>query len=100
MGFSSMEDASRMSHFEASDGVSLAYVVDDFTDTWADSQPLVLLHAAMGDALRYSAWVPHLAGHFRVIRPDLRGHGRSQVPPESPPLGMERLVAGRVRAHG
>jgi len=66
--------------------------VDDFTDAWRQARPLVLLHAALGDSLRYSAWVPHLSAHYRVVRMDLRGHGRSQVPPDPPPLSMDRLV--------
>ena len=87
-----MESADRMQRFTASDGLELAYVVDDFTDPWRDARPLVLLHAAMGDSLRYSMWVPGLSACYKVVRMDLRGHGRSAIPPESPALSMERLV--------
>src|SRR5262249_60214045 len=38
-------------------------------------------------------WGPQLAGHYRVIRMGLRGHGASQVPSETPALTMDRLVA-------
>jgi 3-oxoadipate enol-lactonase len=82
-----------MQRFTAGDGLELAWVEDDFTDAWREARPLVLLHAAMGDSLRYSAWVPHLAGRYRVIRMDLRGHGCSAIPPERPALTMDRLVA-------
>lgn len=88
-----METADRMQRCNASDGLELAYVEDDFTDAWREARPLLLLHAAMGDSLRYSAWIPHLAGRYRVIRMDLRGHGRSAVPPATPALSMRRLVA-------
>lgn len=81
-----------MQHFTASDGVRLAYTVDDFTDPWASAPVLLLLHAAMGHSKRYYAWVPRLCRHYRVVRLDLRGHGASQVPPTEPPLAMERLV--------
>src|SRR5262249_47426874 len=54
---------------------------------------LLLLHAAMGHARRFYAWVPRLSRHYRVVRMDLRGHGESQVPPAEPPLSMARLVA-------
>src|SRR5207302_5902737 len=67
--------------FRASDGLSLAYYIDDFTDPWKTAPTLLLLHAAMGSARRYFAWVPHLARHYRVVRLDLRGHGNSPVPP-------------------
>lgn len=81
-----------MQHFRASDGLSLAYTIDDFTDPWLKAPTLLLLHAAMGHSKRYYAWVPKLCRHYRVVRMDLRGHGGSQVPAAEPPLTMERLV--------
>src|SRR5436305_13751538 len=78
--------------FTASDGLSLAYDTGDFTDPWKKAPTLLLLHAAMGSARRYFAWVPHLARDWRVVRLDLRGHGRSQVPPAEQPLTLDRLV--------
>jgi 3-oxoadipate enol-lactonase len=78
--------------FAASDGIKLAYYIDDFTDPWRKLPTVLLLHAAMGSARRYFAWVPHLARHYRLVRLDLRGHGRSQVPPADQPLALERLV--------
>src|SRR2546430_11320745 len=79
-------------YFNASDGVRLAYTVDDFTDPWTKAPALLLLHAAMGHSQRYYAWVPLLSRHYRVVRMDLRGHGQSAVPPAEPALSMERLV--------
>ena len=79
-------------HFRASDGLSLAYTIDDFTDPWLKAPTLLLLHAAMGHSKRYYAWVPKLCRHYRVVRMDLRGHGESEVPAAEPPLTMERLV--------
>ena len=78
--------------FVTSDGIRLAYTIDDFTDPWRPPQPLLLLHAAMGSSRRWYAAVPALARHYRVIRLDLRGHGESQVPPADSPLSMDRLV--------
>ena len=81
-----------MQHFQASDGLRLAYTIDDFTDPWLKAPTLLLLHAAMGHSKRYYAWVPKLCRHYRVVRMDLRGHGSSEVPAAEPPLTMERLV--------
>jgi 3-oxoadipate enol-lactonase len=78
--------------FKAGDGVQLAYYVDDFTEPWKSAPILVLLHAAMGSARRYYAWVPPLSRHYRVVRMDLRGHGNSQVPPADRELTLDRLV--------
>ncbi len=81
-----------METFVASDGTRLAYVVDDWTNPWTTPDTLVLLHAAMGSSRRLYAWVPHLAHDVRVVRMDLRGHGRSEAPPSSRPLTLDRLA--------
>jgi 3-oxoadipate enol-lactonase len=82
-----------MESFAASDGVRLAYWINDFTDPWKPAPTLLLLHAAMGSAKRYYAWVPALARHYRVVRMDLRGHGGSEIPPADRPLTLVRVVA-------
>lgn len=80
-----------MQTFVASDGLKLRYAVDDFTDPWKPKETVVILHAAMGSSRRLYAWVPHLVRDFRVVRPDLRGHGKSEIPrPEQ--LSIERLA--------
>lgn len=81
----------QMESFRASDGLTLRYVVDDYTDPWKPRQTLFLLHAAMGSSRRLYRWVPILARHFRVVRPDMRGHGQSDVPGEGQ-LSFDRLV--------
>ena len=78
--------------FTTGDGLSLAYYIDDFTDPWRRAPTVLLLHAAMGSARRYFAWVPYLARDWHVVRLDLRGHGKSQVPPAGQPLMLDRLV--------
>jgi 3-oxoadipate enol-lactonase len=82
-----------MPYFTASDGTKIAYYVDDSTPPWKKPDTLLLLHAAMGSAKRYFAWVPRLSGHYRVVRMDMRGHGASEVPATDKPLNMQRLVS-------
>ncbi|MEO7727062.1 MAG: alpha/beta hydrolase [Burkholderiales bacterium] len=79
------------SFWQASDGTTLHYLADDYTDPWTQPETLVLIHPGMGSALRLYAWVPHLARGYRVIRPDIRGHGKSQ-PALDKPLTNERLA--------
>lgn len=69
-----------MQSFTASDGLKLAYRIDDYTDPWRKADTVVLVHAAMGSSNRFYAWVPHLARDYRVVRLDQRGHGESGIP--------------------
>ena len=78
--------------FATSDGLRLAYYIDDFTNPWAKAPTVLLLHAAMGSARRYFGWIPHLSRDWRVVRLDLRGHGASEVPAADRELALERLV--------
>jgi pimeloyl-ACP methyl ester carboxylesterase len=68
------------------------YEVDDFTDPWRGKETILLLHGNAESGAAWYGWVPHLARHYRVVRMDLRGHGRSQVPPADQPLMLNRLV--------
>jgi 3-oxoadipate enol-lactonase len=78
------------------DGLRLAYTIDDFTDPWRRPDTLLLLHSAMGSAHRFYGMVPALARRHRVVRLDLRGHGESTVPLPEPPLTMPRLVRDAI----
>lgn len=42
--------------------------------------PLVLLHPIGADSSIWDKVVPRLLGRFRILRPDLRGHGGSSAP--------------------
>ena len=83
--------STEMQTFTASDGLELAYAVDDFSDPWRPQETLILIHAAMGSSRRLYKWVPTLSRHFRVVRPDMRGHGQSGIPGPSA-LTVERLA--------
>jgi len=82
-----------MPKLTTSDGLDLAYFIDDFSDPWLPEDPLLLLHAAIGSSVRWYSMVPALARHHRIIRMDLRGHGASQVPDPARPFSLERLAA-------
>lgn len=41
---------------------------------------IVCMHGAGGAAAQWQAQIDHLASHYRVVAPDLRGHGHSQAP--------------------
>jgi len=66
------------------------------TDT-GEGTPLVLLHAFPVDSRMWSQVRGPLSAVARVITPDQRGLGRSPLPPDPDPPGME-AVAGDVIA--
>lgn len=65
----------------APDGTELFYTVDDFTDPWSAADTIVLLHGNAESGEAWRAWVPHLARHYKVVRVDKRGFGRSSPMP-------------------
>ncbi|WP_295854604.1 alpha/beta fold hydrolase [uncultured Xylophilus sp.] len=69
-------------------GVSIAWRQDDFTDGWKAADTVMLLHGIAEDGDAFSAWVPHLARDFRVLRPDLRGFGASSPIDGDAPLDI------------
>ena len=58
-------------------GVSIHYEINDFTDPWADRPYLLLQHGNGRSARFWYRWIPYLSRHYKVIRPDMRGLGRS-----------------------
>ncbi len=78
------------------DGLRLNYYADDFTDPWANAQTIVLIHAAMCNAQRFAPWVPALSRDYRVVRPDLRGYGNSDMPPADQPVSLDVLVEDMI----
>jgi len=56
-------------------------------------RPLLLLHGFTGSAATWMPLIAALPPHFRIIAPDLIGHGRSDSPPDAQRYRMERCVA-------
>ena len=86
-----------MEHFISRDGMKISYTVDNFADPWTQPDCMLLLHAAMGNAVRWVRWVPRLARQFRVVRMELRGHGQSQKPAADQPFALEDLVGDALQ---
>ncbi len=74
----------------------LYYEVDAFTDPWREPETICLLHGNGRSTAMWYAWVPRLAGEYRVVRLDALGHGRSSVPRRyrfSPAGGAHEVLA-------
>jgi 3-oxoadipate enol-lactonase len=86
----------------STDGCAIAFRSDG-----AEGAPALLLSNALGlDVEMWTPQMPSLASHFRVIRYDTRGHGRSDVPRNEytvEQLGRDAVAvldaAGVARAH-
>ncbi len=72
--------------------LDMHYRLDDFTDPWIEADTVLMLHGNAESGAVWFGWVPHLARHFRVIRPDMRGFGDSTPMPADYPWTLDRIV--------
>ena len=73
-------------------GSKLFYTIDDYTDPWLEPPTVLFVHGLAESAEAWRAWVPHFARHYRVVRVDLRGFGRSTPMPSHFDYSMDVLV--------
>lgn len=63
-------------------GGEIACEAIDHTPAWEGPAPTVLFHHGVGACgAVWDGWTTALAGRFRLVRFDLRGHGASPLPP-------------------
>ncbi|MEM8974722.1 MAG: alpha/beta hydrolase [Pseudomonadota bacterium] len=67
-----------MPKFKVRSGFQISYELDDFTDPWEKRPILVLQHGNGRSANFWYRWIPYLARFYRIIRPDMRGLGKSR----------------------
>jgi len=77
----------------AADGTRLHYVIDDYTDRWTQAPTVLFLHGLGECTEAWRGWVPYFARHFRVVRMDLRGFGRSTPMPRDHVWSIDELMA-------
>lgn len=58
---------------------TLHYEVDDYSDEWRNPPVMILQHGYGRSARFWYPWVPYLSRYFRIVRPDLRGFGKSPL---------------------
>jgi 3-oxoadipate enol-lactonase len=63
-----------------SSGVSVYYKDEWLGAPWLDSDPVVFLHGNLETNEIWYGWVPQMAQHYRLFRPDLPGFGGSTAP--------------------
>lgn len=90
-------------------GRALDYELIDTTAPWRDAPETVVFNHGVGATQGiWAEWLPSLVDRYRVLRFDMRGHGRSPWPERQPALTIEALAddlfavmddAGLQRAH-
>jgi 3-oxoadipate enol-lactonase len=76
-----LEPTERGYRIEAAPGVEIYCAEDDYTDGWLKPDTVLMIHGIAEYGGIWRGWVPHLARTHRVLRPDLRGFGRSSALP-------------------
>ncbi len=82
--------------FECAPGVQMHYVVDDYTDPWRKPETVLMMHGNCESGQAWYGWVPHLARHCRVVRPDMRGFGASTPMPADFDWPMDTVIGDFV----
>ena len=62
------------------DNLKMYYEDDCYADPWRTPETVVLHHGNAKNSALWYEWVPLLSRHYRVIRVDARGFGKSTVP--------------------
>ncbi len=70
-----------MNNVEIRPGVAMAYEDHRFAPPWTSPQTVVMVHGNAESSHAWTCFVPHLAGKYRVVRPDMPGFGASPEPP-------------------
>lgn len=86
-----------MPYLEIPPDFKLFYKIDDFTDAWARSETILLVHGFPENTEAWRGWVPYLARRYRVIRIDRRGFGQSGPVPKDFTYTNELFVDDLVR---
>ena len=71
---------------------NMYYDVTDFAEPWREHETILLLHGNAESGEAFYGWMPELARDYRVVRPDMRGFGRSTPMPRDHAWSLDRIV--------
>ena len=77
--------------------LELYYDVDDYTDPWTKPETILMLHGNSESGAAWYGWVPTLARKYRLVRPDMRGFGRSSPMPRDFPWTLDVIIGDYLR---
>jgi 3-oxoadipate enol-lactonase len=82
-----------MPYLKRSGEPDLWYELDDYTDPWRNAPCVVLQHGNGRSSRFWYQWVPYLSRFYKVVRPDVRGLGRSSAAFDERDLTLETCAA-------
>lgn len=77
-------------------GLEFFYEDDCYAAPWRDPEVVWIQHGFGRSSQFFHHWVPALSGQYRVLRRDMRGHGRSGDPAPDHPWSREELLDDMV----
>jgi pimeloyl-ACP methyl ester carboxylesterase len=81
-----------MATLKVSPDLDLHYEVDDYTAPWSEPATILMLHGNAESSQAWYGWVPTLAPHYRLVRPDMRGFGASTPMPRDFPWTLDVII--------
>jgi pimeloyl-ACP methyl ester carboxylesterase len=82
-----------MATVKIDDTLRMYYETYDFVSPWRSPETILLVHGVAESSRVWYGWIPRLAKKYRVVCIDLRGFGKSTIPPE----GYQWSVANFAR---
>jgi pimeloyl-ACP methyl ester carboxylesterase len=77
--------------------LEMFYRDECFAPPWRSPEPMLLLHGNAESGEAWNGWMPVLGSRFRVVRPDMRGFGRSTPMPLDYPWSIDTIIADTLR---
>jgi len=81
-----------MPTLKTSPELEMYYEADNFAPPWTAPESVLLLHGCAESGIVWYDWMPHLAPKFNVVRPDMRGFGRSTPMHRDFAWSLERII--------
>lgn len=81
-----------MSLLQVTADCSMYYEVTDFAEPWRAHEAILLLHGNAESGEAWFGWMPELTRDYRVVRPDMRGFGRTTPMPRDHAWSLDRIV--------
>ena len=81
-----------MAMLQVTSDLQMYYEVTDFAEPWREHETILLLHGNAESGEAWYGWMPEMARDYRVVRPDMRGFGRSTPMPRDYAWSLDRIV--------